>query len=110
MKKFLAVLFLLGLLSGCAEPLPEDRLNYVGEWQSNEMELLILADGSVAYSRMKKGVTTSINAPLKEFQGDNFVVGILFMTTTFNVSEPPHEENGEWIMTVDGVRLTRVRS
>ena len=107
MKKYLPVFFII-LLSGCADPLPEDRLDYVGEWRSNEMGLLILADGSVSYKRLKGGATTSVSGPLKRFEGDDFVVGVLFMTTTFDVTEPPHEIGGAWKMTVDGVRLTRV--
>jgi hypothetical protein len=83
-------------------------MDYVGEWRSKEMGLLILADGTVAYKRLKGGGTTSVNGPLKEFVGDDFVVGVLFMTTTFDVSEPPHEVDGMWKMTVDGVQLTRV--
>ncbi len=107
MKKYLLVFFII-LLSGCADPLPEDRLDYVGEWRSNEMGLLILADGSVSYKRLKGGATTSVSGPLKRFEGDDFVVGVLFMTTTFDVTEAPHEIGGAWKMTVDGVRLTRV--
>jgi hypothetical protein len=30
------------------------------------------------------------------------------MTTKFDVSVPPHEEDGEWRMTVDGVQLQRI--
>lgn len=108
MKKYLSVVTIALLLSGCAEPLPEDRLHYVGDWQSKEMGLLILADGTVAYKRLKGGGSTSVNGPLKEFIGDDFDVGILFLTTTFDVSEPPHEVGGIWKMTVDGVQLTRV--
>ena len=107
MKKYLPVFFII-LLSGCADPLPEDRLDYVGEWRSKEMGLLILADGSVSYKRLKGGATTSVSGPLKRFEGDDFVVGVLFMTTTFDVTEAPHEIGGAWTMTVDGVRLTRV--
>lgn len=108
MKKYISVIALLLLLSGCADPFPEDRLSYVGEWQSKEMGLLILADGTVAYKRLKGGATTSVNGPLKEFVGDDFVVGLLFMTTTFVVSKSPQEVDGVWQMTVDGVMLTRV--
>lgn len=71
------------------------------------MKLLILTDGTVAYKRWKSGVTTSVNGPLKEFQGNNFVVGVGPFSTTFEVSEPPHEIDGSWQMVVDGVRLTR---
>jgi hypothetical protein len=108
MNKYFWLVAIVLLLSGCAEPIPEDRMDYVGEWRSKEMGLLILADGTVAYKRLKGGGTTSVNGPLKEFVGDDFVVGVLFMTTTFDVSEPPHEVDGMWKMTVDGVQLTRV--
>lgn len=73
------------------------------------MAILITGDGSVAYRRLEGGVKKSIDAPLKEFQGDNFVVGVGPMTTTFVVSASPHEEDGKWKMTVDGVELTRQR-
>lgn len=96
------------LLAGCSEPFPEVKRDYVGNWQSSEMTLLIRADGTVEYERVKKGGNVSIKAPLKEFRGDDFVVGALFLTTTFEVSEPPHEVGGQWQMVVDGVRLTRV--
>jgi hypothetical protein len=45
---------------------------------------------------------------LKEFTGDDFSVGIGPMTTTFDVSKPPHQDkDGSWRMTVDGLELTR---
>lgn len=105
----LPTLLLAFFLVGCSQPLPEDRLSYVGEWQSNEMALLILADGTVSYERLKNGGKTSINAPLKEFQGDSFVVGIGPLTTVFDVSAPPRQVDGRWEMVVDGVRLIRIR-
>ena len=108
-SRFLLIFFILSLLTACSQPIPEDKLLYVGEWQSKEMGLLILQDGSVAYKRLKGGVSTSVNGPLKEFVGDDFKVGIWFLTTTFEVSEPPHKINGKWQMVVDGVRLARVR-
>ncbi len=107
--RYLVIFIILFLLSACGQPLPEDKLSYVGEWQSKEMFLLILQDGTVAYKRLKGGGSTSVEGPLKKFIGDDFEVGILFLTTTFEVSEPPHEANGSWQMVVDGVRLTRIR-
>lgn len=95
------------LLAACANPVPPEKVAYVGQWNGLGMRLLITQDGSVAYERHKGGVKTSLNAPLKKFEGDNFVVGIGFWTTTFVVSKPPREENGRWKMTVDGVELTR---
>ena len=101
------ILVLLVLLSGCSDPLPKDKLHYAGKWQSKEMYVLILEDGTVAYERLKNGGTTSVNGPLKEFQGDNFVVGVGPITTIFIVSKPPHQVEGQWLMEVDGVLLKR---
>lgn len=101
------IVILLALLAGCSDPLPEDKLDYAGEWQSKEMYLLILEDGTVAYKRLKNGGSTSVNGPLKEFQGDNFVVGVGPIATTFIVSKPPHQVKGQWQMEVDGVLLTK---
>jgi len=71
------------------------------------MRLLITQSGQVVYWRRRGGATSEINAPLKKFDGNNFVVGIGLWTTTFVVFKPPHEESGRWKMTVDGVELTR---
>ncbi|TQV87601.1 hypothetical protein [Aliikangiella coralliicola] len=108
MNKNILIIFVALILIGCSDPLPNERLNYAGEWEGENMYLFISRDGGVEYERKSGSTTTSIDAPLKEFIGDDFVVGILFMDTTFEVSEPPHEFEGKWYMTVDGVRLTRI--
>jgi hypothetical protein len=99
MRSFKLVVVLLAavILASCG----------VGEWKADGMSLLITRDGSIVYQRMRKGARTSIDAPLKGFHGDDFDVGIGPLTTTFKVNVPPHEEAGEWKMTVDGVALTR---
>jgi hypothetical protein len=97
----------LALLAGCGKPVPPDKAAYVGEWQQPTMYLLITADGSVSYKRLQGGVTTSISAPLKKFEGDNFEAGVGPMSTAFVVSKPPHQVDGKWKMVVDGVELTR---
>ena len=105
--RYLVLVFLTLLVLGCSKPLPSDKLQYAGNWQSPEMQLLILADGSVGYKRLKSGISSSIQGPLKQFVGDDFLVGIGPLTTTFVVSQPPTEVDGQWVMTVDGVQLTR---
>jgi hypothetical protein len=95
------------LLTACGKPLPPEKAGYVGSWRSEVMTLLITQDGSVAYRRNKGGANVSIDAPLKEFQGDSFVVGVGPVTTTFEVSVPPHRQGHEWVMVVDGVELRR---
>jgi hypothetical protein len=104
--------FVLGLslllLSACGKPVPSEKAIYVGEWRHPTMYLLITQDGSVKYKRLKGGVTTSIQAPLKGFSGDDFEVGIGPIKTVFVVSKPPYPMDGKWVMVVDGVELTRV--
>ena len=94
-------------LAGCGEPVPAEKSAYVGEWQDKTMYLLITQEGSVRYKRVKGATTTSVEGPLKRFDGDSFEVGIGPMTTRFVVSKPPHQDAKGWKMVVDGVELTR---
>lgn len=105
------VCLVMGLLAlaGCAKPVPPEKAAYVGEWQSDTMALLITAEGRVVYERqVGSNGNKSIDGPLKAFEGDDFVVGVGPVETTFVVSTPPHEEDGEWKMTVDGEELVRM--
>ena len=97
------------MLSACGKPVLPEKSAYVGEWRAQAMVLLITQDGSVAYKRMKGGTTTSVNGPLRQFEGDNFVVGVPLISTTFEVSRPPYQQGGKWKMVVDGVELTKVQ-
>ena len=104
--KIIAIMAII-LLSACGKPVSNEKSDYVGEWQSKEMYLLILQDGTVSYKRLRNAGTTSVNGPLKEFVGNNLVVGFWFVTTTFEVSEIPTKINNKWKMTVDGIQLTK---
>jgi len=109
MKKLILICLLTLTVSACSKAIPDDKLSYTGEWSSPEMYLLILPDGTVSYERLKNGGSTSIDAPLTKFIGDDFVVGFAFFTTTFNVTEVPHEIDEQWFMTVDGVELIKTQ-
>lgn len=96
------------LLAACSDPLPQGRLGYAGEWRAPGVYLLVTPEGRVDYQRRRGTGNVSIQAPIKAFEGDNFVVGIGPFTTTFVVSQPPRMgEDGKWRMTIDGVELTR---
>jgi hypothetical protein len=97
----------LPILSACQ--VPDDKVAYVGEWRGPSMSLGLAKDGTIHYKRVKGSTTTSIEGPLRKFEGDNFVVGIPFLSSTFEVSQPPHQEAGTWKMVVDGVELTRLQ-
>jgi hypothetical protein len=105
---FLVVVLTGFLLSGCGKPVPPEKGSYVGRWESSVMALRISQDGRVVYKRSEGGVSKSLDGPLKGFTGDNFEAGIGPLASTFVVSAAPHQVDGKWKMTVDGVELTKV--
>ena len=106
LMRIAAVLALTALL-GCAEPLPTDKSAYAGEWRSEKVWLLITKEGHVQYERQDGNKKISINAPIKEFDGNDFSVGVGMFSTKFVVSKPPHQVGNVWKMTVDGIELTK---
>ena len=105
----LALTALVLLLVGCGTPVPADKADYVGTWRGPEMSLVITQNGNVQYERTKPNMKTSIDGPLRGFEGDNFQVGVPFVSTVFVVSRPPYRDGDQWKMVVDGVELTKVR-
>ena len=96
------------LLAACSgQPRPADTASYAGDWRAKNMRLVITAEGHVSYERRDEGNSKSINAPLQRFEGNNFVVGVGPLTTTFVVSKPPWRDEALWRMTVDGVDLVK---
>src|SRR5258705_3419687 len=100
-RTLLVILPVLLILSACGQPVPQEKAAYVGEWRAQTMALLLTQDGTVAYKRLRGGVTTSVNGPLRRFEGDNFIVGVPILSTTFEVSKPPYQEagRGRWSST-----------
>jgi hypothetical protein len=105
-KTTFALLLTLALC-GCGKPLPPEKVAYAGYWSAPSMNLHVTQEGSVDYQRVEGIRTTKVNAPIKAFEGNNMVVGVGPMSTTFVVSVPPHQVGTAWKMTVDGVELTR---
>lgn len=107
--KLLSIISLLLLLSACDNPLPSSKLSYEGVWKSENMILVITREGQVSYERKEGTMTTSINGPIKEFTKNGFSVGFAFLTSEFIVNQKPKEVDGQWIMIVDGVILTKIK-
>ena len=85
-----------------------DKQAYVGTWESATTSLLIDAGGRVIYKhRPSPSTSKSLDAPIKAYEGNDFIVGVGPLTTRFVVSAPPHQVEGSWKMTVDGQELTR---
>lgn len=108
MRKRHIAIAALGLWpAACAKPLPPGKAAHAGEWDAARTCLRITPAGEVAYRRAEGRRSTSIRAPRHEFVGDDSVVGVGPVDTTFNVPAPPHRDRGQWKLTVDGVELTR---
>lgn len=101
-------LFFTVALAACGKPVPADKQAYVGTWESTTTFLLIDASGRVVYKHKPSPSTSkSLDAPIKAYEGDDFIVGVGPLTTRFVVAAPPHQVDGSWKMTVDGQELTR---
>ncbi|WP_313914453.1 hypothetical protein [Tahibacter sp.] len=109
MTRTLLLLLLLLALAGCSTPLPAERADYAGLWRTADTRLLITPQGRVEFVQSRgNGFQKSLKAPLKRFDGDNFVVGLGPISTTFVVSRRPQRgTDGRWTMTVDGVEYAR---
>lgn len=96
------------LLYACqARPLPPEKAQYAGHWRGGGVDLVIHPEGRAEYTKTQGKSTTEVSGPIG-WQGDDFVVAVMVVKTKFDVQEPPHEVDGIWMMTVDGVELTRV--
>lgn len=91
-----------------ADPVPKDKLHYVGEWTGKQMRLYIAKDGKIEYERKREGKSVDLNIELKGFNGNNFDAGVSLIRSTFVVTKPPHRVGSQWKMVVDGVELTKV--
>ncbi len=97
------------LLIGCNSiPVPEEKISYVGTWEGIGFHLTIHENGGIDYRRVNGKYSTSVTGPLQSFRGDDLVVGVLFVTTIFEVQHPPYLEGDDWFMVVDGVELKKV--
>lgn len=96
------------LLVACGKPVPAEKQAYVGTWESATTSLLIDPTGRVVYKHNPSPSTSkSLDAPIKSYEGNDFIVGVGPLTSRFVVSVPPHQVEGSWKMTVDGQELTR---
>lgn len=108
--RHLAAALVALVLAACSQPVPPERIAYVGEWRAPDMRLVITLEGHVEYERRNGKNTTRISAPIQRYDGDDFTVGFGPVRTRFVVSTPPHPVAGVWKMVVDGVELEKVRA
>lgn len=107
--KYYAVFTCCLVLFACGISVPPEKSDYVGEWEGEYSELQIYQDGQVNFEKEEGNSSTQVKGPITSFEGDDFSVGIACISTTFEVSKPPYQENGRWKMVVDGEELTKIR-
>lgn len=110
--KLIVFLWISLLLTGCdgIGTIPVDKQNYIGTWYGQYMVLTITPDARVDYKYQKGNASTSLDAPIVEFIGDDFKAGALGIYTTFVVSTAPYYEDGVWKMVVDNQLVIRKAS
>lgn len=106
-SRYFVLAGLVAALGGCDEAIPKGKAAYVGKWQAKDASLEITQAGKVAFDRVEGGGHRKIEGPIKGFDGNNFDAGTGPITTSFKVSAPPHQADGKWLMTVDGVEYTK---
>ena len=96
------------LLFGCqGQPVPVNKKDFVGYWYGTGMSLLITSDGNLSYERKKDNMSTTVNAPIQEFDSDHFTAGVWIFTTEFKIDRAPYQDGDAWRMVIDGVILTK---
>ena len=104
----LIVAFTCSFVACNSIPVQEEKKSYIGTWEGVGFHLTISDNGGVNYRRVKGKRSTKISGPLKNFMGNDFIVGVLFFTTTFEVHQPPYKDGDDWYMVIDGVELKKV--
>ena len=65
------IVFLIALI-GCSRLIiPEEKKQYIGDWQNSTVRVLITEDGYLHYIK-QEGMKTTIDAPLTGFDEEGF--------------------------------------
>ena len=95
--------------------IPAEKKDYVGDWTAPGHILSIASSGNVHYEahevRNEGGTnvthTDTLVLPFQKFEGDDFLIGAMYWSMTFRVTQPPHLEDKVWRMTLSGVTYSR---
>lgn len=103
------------------QPLPEDKYAYAGYWEGSQdnqtLRLWIKKNGDFYAQRISDNynddddagfsTTNNVHAPIQLIDDKVIVVGIMKLTTTYHINTPPHVNNDQWQMTIEGVTLSK---
>jgi len=92
------------------EPARVDQSLYFGSWAGEGPTSLSVDAASVHWEQFTSSSGhISYNGTFAGISGQDIRVGIVVTEVTLVVTDPPHQEpgTGAWVMTVEGVALTR---
>ncbi len=82
-----------------SEPLRTEEFMYIGEWHGNKGTYIRInpdgrGDFQSRHSHVRGGAV--------KISGDKLTIGMLGISMSWHVDRPPHSENGDWTMQLDG--------
>ena len=109
LKKILLILVSMLVFFWCSGEMPDSKKEYIWNWESNISKMKIYENWYLEYNKVSWSTNVSINAPIKKFEDDKFIVGILFLTTDFVINTPPYTEWAYWKMKIDNIEYQKSR-
>lgn len=92
-----------------ADPIPSDKLPFVGNWGGPGLNLSIDKDGGVRYSRATTGKPVNFTGDFVAFRGNNLEVRVGEKLVVIEFAKGPTPNDGAWSATVDGVNVSRAK-
>ena len=91
------------------EPARVEQTLYYGTWSGAGPTTLTVDSASVRWEQQSGTGHVSYNGTFAGISGQDIRVGVLVTEVTLVVADPPHQQpgTGAWVMTVEGVSLTR---
>lgn len=91
------------------EPARVDQTLYYGTWVGEGPTTLTVDASSVSWEHHSGSGHVSYNGTFAGISGQDIRVGVMVTEVTLVVADPPHQTGGTgpWVMTVEGVPLTR---
>lgn len=106
---FLNMAVSAAILAGCVSktPLAGDQKSYAGKWEAGDgtwVQFYFDGGGDM------KNSNTEITGGAATFKGDTVTIGMGPISKSFHVDQSPQENNGKWILVLDGVTYTKAGS
>ena len=102
MRKLLPIFIASVFLFSCVDktPIPESQKDYVGIWSAGDDSWIrIDQDGTGSF----KIPNSNMSGASVEITDSHIVISIMGLDAGFKIDQSPHQDNGQWVMQLDGV-------